>query len=62
MKALDDAQHHKRKSNLDRIAAMLSKLGGRGYCAKEEAVAYGAFDSGGDTDTDTDTDSVAGES
>ncbi len=45
VKALDESQHHKRKSHLDRIAAMLSKLGGRGHRIKEEAVAYGAFDS-----------------
>ncbi|MCP4402441.1 MAG: four helix bundle protein [bacterium] len=34
VKTLDEAKHHKRKSHLDRIAAMLSKLGRRGYCIK----------------------------
>ena len=38
VKALDESQHHKRKSHLKRIAAMLSKLGGRGYCVKETPV------------------------
>ncbi len=33
-KALNDNEHQERKNLLDRIVAMLSKLGGRGYCAK----------------------------
>ena len=33
-KALDENEHLERKDLLDRLAAMLSKLGGRGYRAK----------------------------
>jgi four helix bundle protein len=35
-KALDCEESGKRKIELDRIAAMLSRLGGRGYCVKED--------------------------
>jgi hypothetical protein len=42
--------------HLDRIAAMLSKLGGRGYCVKEEQASYGehCFDPDSDTDSEPD--------
>src|SRR6056297_3006598 len=39
-KALDKAESRKRKIELDRMAAMLSRLGGRGYCVKEEPAVY----------------------
>jgi hypothetical protein len=41
---------------LDRIAAMLSRLGGRGYCVQEHPEPYGnaAFDPDFDSDFDTD--------
>ncbi len=48
-KALFEHDHQERKKHLDRIAAMLSKLGGRGYCVKEPQAAYG---NGIDSDTD----------
>lgn len=32
--ALDDDESLKRKQELDRMAAMLSRLGGRGYCVR----------------------------
>ena len=32
----------RRKIELDRMAAMLSRLGGRGYCVKEESAVYGS--------------------
>lgn len=55
-KALDEGESRERKIELDRIAAMLSRLGGRGYCVKEESTAYGPgeidFDSDGDFDPD----------
>jgi four helix bundle protein len=35
-KALDREESRERKIELDRIAAMLSRLGGRGYCVKED--------------------------
>ncbi len=38
-KALEKAQSRERKTELDRMAAMLSRLGGRGYCVKEDSVA-----------------------
>ena len=34
-KGLDKAESRQRKGELDRIAAMLSRLGGRGYSVKE---------------------------
>ena len=36
-KALDHEESGERKIELDRIAAMLSRLGGRGYCVKEDS-------------------------
>ncbi|MBW1697087.1 MAG: four helix bundle protein [Deltaproteobacteria bacterium] len=41
-----------RKSELDRIAAMLSRLGGRGYSVKEDHAAYGDEPSDFDSDSD----------
>lgn len=59
-KALDEQESQAHKSVLDRIAAMLSRLGGRGYRVKEDVVPYGNsgidFDSDFDTDSDTDGD------
>tara|TARA_B100000614_G_scaffold222349_1_gene210083 strand:+ start:184 stop:492 length:309 start_codon:yes stop_codon:yes gene_type:complete len=40
-KALDKFESQTYKAELDRIVAMLSRLGGRGYCVKEDAVEYG---------------------
>ncbi len=53
-KALAKAESRKRKSDLDRIAAMLSRLGGRGYQVREGPVVCG--EGGGDSDFDFDTD------
>jgi four helix bundle protein len=57
-KALDEAESRERKIELDRIAAMLSRLGGRGYCVKEESRSYGSepFDPDPDSDFDFDED------
>ena len=52
VQALDPQQHQERKIHLDRIAAMLSKLGGRGYTVREEASAYGTDDPDPDFDSD----------
>ena len=38
--ALEEKEHQQRKEHLDRIAAMLSRLGGRGYLVDEEETAY----------------------
>ncbi len=55
-KALDKAESQERKAELDRIAAMLSRLGGRGYAVREDPHAYGDeridFDSDSDFDPD----------
>ncbi len=40
-KALAEVDSRERKIELDRMAAMLSRLGGRGYCVKEDSVVYG---------------------
>jgi four helix bundle protein len=59
-KALDDAESQRRKHELDRMAAMLSRLGGRGYQVAEDHATYGSpgadVDAGVDTDNDSDFD------
>jgi len=54
--ALDRRDSQARKVELDRMAAMLSRLGGRGYNVKEEPAAYGdaPFDPDPDPDSDFD--------
>lgn len=53
-KALDEQESLGRKTELDRMAAMLSRLGGRGYCVAEDSVSYrnkpGEIDPGPDFD------------
>lgn len=53
VKALDKFESRSRKEELDRIAGMLTRLGGRGYCVKEGVEAYGT-DSDSDSDSDSD--------
>lgn len=58
-KALDRKESGERKIELDRIAAMLSRLGGRGYCVKEdwgsdETDRTGEFEFEPDSDSDCD--------
>ena len=48
-KALDREESRQRKTELHRMAAMLSRLGGRGYQVREDQEAYG-------TDFDPDSD------
>ena len=55
-KALDEAESQKRKTELDRMAAMLSRLGGRGYQVRESEEAYAAGEEEVDTDPDSDSD------
>lgn len=55
-KALDDAESRGRKEELDRMAAMLSRLGGRGYQAGEEIASYGSIEVDPDSDPDFDLD------
>jgi len=51
--ALDEAESQERKNELDRMAAMLSRLGGRGYPVRAETSACG----GNPIDPDPDSDS-----
>ena len=53
-KALDKTESQSRKMELDRMAAMLSRLGGRGYQVQEDQTVYG--DERHDPDFDSDTD------
>jgi hypothetical protein len=53
--ALGAEENARRKATLDRIVAMLTKLGQRGYTMHEESDEYSV--SGNDTDTDSDPDS-----
>ena len=53
-KALAETESQERKVVLDRIAAMLSRLGGRGYCVKEDSVVYGFEEIDFDPDPDFD--------
>ena len=50
--------HRNAKQLLDRIVAMLTKLGRRGYSVKEEEAQYGtnAYESKTDIDSDSDPD------
>jgi len=55
-KALNERESHERKIELDRMAAMLSRLGRRGYSVKESSESYGydPFDPDFDSDFDFD--------
>jgi len=55
-KALAETESQERKIELDRMAAMLSRLGGRGYCVKEAPADYGFEEIDCDTDSDFDPD------
>ncbi len=53
-KALNGEESQERKVKLDRIAVMLSRLGGRGYSVKEDSAPYGNADFDFDSDFDPD--------
>ena len=55
-KALEEDESRNRKTELDRMAAMLSRLGGRGYQVRESGELYAAGGSEVDPDTDSDLD------
>ena len=55
-KALEEAESQNRKTELDRMAAMLSRLGGRGYQVRESEDAYAARGEQVDPDFDSDSD------
>ncbi len=50
--ALESEESRQRKIELDRIAAMLTRLGGRGYCVKEGPESFGStvFDPDSDSE------------
>jgi len=49
-------QNHQGKISLDRIVAMLTKMGGRSYTVKESGIVYYSGNDDTDTDGDPDTD------
>ena len=51
-KALNLEESRARKIELDRIVAMLSRLGGRGYCVKENPAGYAVEQFDADSDSD----------
>ena len=55
-KALGESESRERKVGLDRMAAMLSRLGGRGYCVKEDCAGFGVDEIDSDPDPDPDSD------
>ena len=55
-KALDEQESLERKTELDRMAAMLSRLGGRGYSVAESSAAYRSEPVAVDPDFDFDFD------
>ena len=60
-KALDKTESQSRKMDLDRMAAMLSRLGGRGYQVREDRTIYGDERNDFDPDFDSDLDEGAKE-
>jgi hypothetical protein len=50
------AESQSRKAGLDRMAAMLSRLGGRGYQVREDQAVYSNGKNGFDPDSDFDLD------
>jgi four helix bundle protein len=59
--ALGLQESRRKKAELDRIVAMLSRLGGRGYVVNEEEAEYGSGKIDTDSDPDTDSDGTAGD-
>ncbi len=55
-KALNERETGERKVELDRMAAMLSRVGGRGDYIEEAPLIYGRSDVDTDSDFDTDFD------
>ena len=51
---LDKKESRERKIELDRMAAMLSRLGGRGYSVQEDTEPYGQTEIDFDPDSDFD--------
>ena len=54
--ALTEEENVRRKTTLDRIVAMLTKLGQRGYTIHEESEDYRVSRNDADTDSDPDSD------
>ena len=47
-------KNHQGKVMLDRIVAMLTKMGGRSYTVKQPEIIYSSWNDDGDSDADTD--------
>jgi len=60
-KALDQEYSQEHKSELDRIAAMLSRLGGRGYGVRDEIEPYEQIEIDSKSDPECGTDTTAAE-
>jgi len=57
-KALGAVESRERKIDLDRIAAMLNRLGGRGYCVREDSAPNVCAELDPDPDSDLDPDEI----
>jgi len=57
-KAMEEDESQNRKTELDRMATMLSRLGGRGCHVRESAEAYTAGGAEVDPDSDRDLDEI----
>jgi len=55
---MEEDESQNRKTELDRMAAMLSRLGGRGYQVRDSAEAYTAGGVEVDPDSDSDLDEI----
>jgi len=57
---LESEEHRDRKNDLDRICAMLTKLGGCGYQVCEVSIAFTTerIDADGDGDSDSDSEEI----
>ena len=60
-KALQEVESQGRKAELDRMAAMLSRLGGRGYQVREDRTGFGNGKNDFDPDSDFDLDKEQGQ-
>ena len=55
-KTLNKQESRERKLELDRIVAMLTRLGGRGYCVKENSATYKSLETDPEPDPEPDPD------
>jgi four helix bundle protein len=55
---LESKEHRERKNDLDRICAVLTKLGGRGYQVCEDSIAFTTTRIDSDPDSDSDSEEI----